>query len=190
MKQSEINRAWQEAGDCFARTGWALPPEPRWDITDFGLGRFAEAGLVLINLAEEPEYCEKLMWCRHQQQTPMHCHRAKKEDIICRWGRLAIELWAGDPRETPQGRIFTLKRSGREFEVRSGEILLLNPGERVTLVPGVWHAFWADSDECVIGEVSTANDDTSDNFFVDPDIGRFPLVESDEPPALKLISQP
>ena len=29
------------------------------------------------------------------------------------------------------------------------------------------------SEYCIIGEVSTANNDTDDNFFVDPSIKRF-----------------
>ena len=46
------------------------------------------------------------------------------------------------------------------------------------------------SEECIIGEVSTANDDLHDNFFVNPDVGRFPGVEEDEAPLLKLVSDP
>ncbi len=37
----------------------------------------------------------------------------------------------------------------------------------MTLVPGVYHEFYPVSAECIIGEVSTANDDLHDNFFVD-----------------------
>ena len=58
MKRSEINALIREASDAFAEGGWILPPDPRWDLTDFGLGDVREHGLVLINLAEEPEYCE------------------------------------------------------------------------------------------------------------------------------------
>lgn len=57
MKRSEINAIYNEAKNCFLSNGWAMPPNPRWDITDFGLGDFNHYGLVLINLAEEPEYC-------------------------------------------------------------------------------------------------------------------------------------
>ena len=90
MKRSQINEIYLEAAACFARHGWALPPEPRWDITDFGLGNFEQFGLVLINLAEEFEYCEKLMYARAGQTTPLHTHARKKEDIICRHGSLVL----------------------------------------------------------------------------------------------------
>ena len=51
----------------------------------------------------------------------------------------------------------------------------------------MYHTFWPESDEAVIGEVSTANDDAHDNFFVDPNIGRFPAIDEDEHPLLKLL---
>jgi len=52
MKRSEINAAYHSASACFAAHHWALPPSPKWDITDFGLGDFPGHGLTLINLAE------------------------------------------------------------------------------------------------------------------------------------------
>jgi D-lyxose ketol-isomerase len=36
--------------------------------------------------------------------------------------------------------------------------------------------------------VSTANDDLHDNFFADERIGRFPGIEEDEPPLVRLVS--
>jgi D-lyxose ketol-isomerase len=186
MKRSEINQALKAARRCFQAAGWALPPRPRWDVTDCGLGHFAKIGLVLVNLAEHPEYCEKLMYARRHQVLPLHTHRRKKEDIICRAGRLAIEIWKGHPQRTRKGAAFYLWRNGENVKVRSGQVLLLEAGERVTIVPGVYHAFWPENREAIIGEVSTANDDAHDNFFTDPRIGRFPLIEEDEPPVARL----
>lgn len=187
MKRSQINKALSDAMRCFEAAKWALPPKPRWDVTDCGLGRFEEVGLVLVNLAELPEYCEKLMYSRHRQVTPMHTHRKKKEDIICRSGRLAIELWKGHPDHTRKDETFSVLRNGEKSEIRSGEPVVLEPGERVTIEPGVYHAFWPEGGEAVIGEVSTANDDAHDNYFVDPNIGRFPEIDEDEPPLVRLL---
>lgn len=189
MKRSEINHIFHEAHQCFERHGWALPPEPRWDITDFGLGSFDTFGLVLINLAEEPEYCEKLMYARKGQVTPLHTHARKKEDIICRHGSLELELWDGHPEKAEKGSAFTLRVNGAPREHRSGEVLVLQAGERITLTPGIYHAFWPGTEDCIVGEVSTANDDANDNFFVDPNIGRFPGIEEDEPAVVKLLSE-
>lgn len=187
MKRSEINKALNDAMHCFEAAQWALPPNPRWDVTDCGLGRFKEVGLVLVNLAEEPEYCEKVMYSKYHQVTPMHTHRKKKEDIICRSGSLAVELWKGHPEQTRKGEEFSVYCNGRQKKVHSGEPIVLKPGERVTIVPGVYHAFWPESPEAIIGEVSTANDDAYDNFFVDPNIGRFPGIEEDETPIARLL---
>jgi hypothetical protein len=189
MKRSQINQAVRDAVTCFKAAQWALPPEPRWDVTDCGLGQFEQVGLVLVNLAEEREYCEKLMYSKFHQVTPLHTHRKKIEDIICRCGRLVVELWKWHPEKTAKGEDFLLKRNGQKVEVRSGEPLILEAGERVTIVPGIYHAFWPESREAIIGEVSTTNDDANDNFFVDPRIGRFPRIEEDEPATVRLVHE-
>ncbi len=187
MKRSEINFLVHAADTCFRAHGWSLPPRPRWDVTDFGLGDWQRFGLVLVNLAEEPEYCEKLMYARRGMATPAHCHRRKKEDIICRAGLLAIQLWAGDPREGRDVR-FQVAVDQEPREIASGEVIHLAAGSRVTLVPGIYHEFQPASEQCIIGEVSTANDDLHDNFFVNADIGRYPHIEENEPPVVRLLS--
>jgi len=190
MRRSAINRAYRDALACFARNGWALPPRPLWDITDFGLGNFDAFGLTLVNLATEPEYCEKLMFARDGQTTPCHCHARKKEDIICRSGRLMLKLWPARPGTGASGvPSFPVQVDGAQVQVAPGEPLVLSAGSRVTLVPGVWHLFAPQGGDCVIGEVSTANDDQNDNFFLDPAVGRFPGIDEDEPAAVRLISE-
>ena len=189
MRRSQINKAHRDALACFARHSWALPPNPRWDVTDFGLGDFARYGLTLVNLATEPEYCEKLMYARLGQETPCHTHARKKEDIICRAGVLSVSLWPARPDKVPAASAsLSVRLDGELVEVPTGSPVSLRAGSRVTITPGIWHAFAPLSDECIIGEVSTANDDLHDNFFVNPDIGRFPGVEEDEAPLLKLVS--
>jgi len=189
MKRSEINALIRSARACYHDHGWALPPKPRWDVTDFGLGEWRRFGLVLVNLAEESEYCEKLMYARIGMTTPAHCHRKKKEDIICRWGKLAVQVWTGVP-DASSGGSFTIPLNHEPMAVKSGQVIELTAGWRVTLVPGVYHEFYPVSDECIIGEVSTANDDLHDNIFVNPDIGRYPGIQEDEPAEVRLLSDP
>jgi D-lyxose ketol-isomerase len=188
MKRSEINGLVRDAAACFAAHGWALPPAPRWDVTDFGLGEWRRFGLVLVNLADEPEYCEKLMYAKAGMTTPAHCHRKKKEDIIARWGTLRVVVWPGIPAEG--GEPFAIQVNGESRTVAPGAAIDLPAGERVTLVPGVYHEFAPLTEECVIGEVSTANDDLHDNFFVNAEIGRYPGIEEDEAPVVRLLSEP
>jgi D-lyxose ketol-isomerase len=186
MKRSQINALVREAGACFAAHGWALPPNPRWDVTDFGLGDVARYGLVLVNLAEEPEYCEKLMYAKEGMTTPWHTHAKKKEDIVCRWGELRVMVSKGKPSAEPKS--LEIQVNGVRRSVTSGEAIDLKSGERVTLVPGVYHEFYPLSGECIVGEVSTANDDLHDNFFVNPEVGRFSQIEEDEEAIMRLVS--
>lgn len=189
MKRSEMNKIYLEAKAIFAEQCWVLPPNPRWDITDFGLGEFEQFGLTLINLAEEPEYCEKLMYAREGQTTPAHMHKKKKEDIIARHGNLALHLWADDSLGEDKAKTFTLRVNGTETTIHHGEQVVLQAGERITLVPGIYHEFFPINGPCIIGEVSTANDDLNDNFFVREDIGRYSEIDEDEPAAIKLLNE-
>jgi D-lyxose ketol-isomerase len=188
VKRSEINLLIAAASKCFSAHGWALPPAPRWDVTDFGLGDYKQYGLVLINLAEQPEYCEKLMYVQRGMVTPAHTHRKKKEDIIARWGELSVQVWSGHPQKTTVGE-FSVLINGAPRSVKSGEVVKLPAGQRITLVPGTYHEFYTTDEEMIIGEVSTANDDTNDNIFVNPEIGRYSAIEEDAPIGIRLLNE-
>lgn len=187
MKRSQINQAIRDASNAFSLNCWSLPPKANWDVTDFGLGIFETKGLVLINLASEAEYCEKLMYAKKNQVTPEHYHKQKKEDIICRAGELTVILWK-DLKET-KSELITVQINGEVCKIESGKEVILKAGERITIYPYQWHKFYPTSDECIIGEVSTANDDLNDNFFWDDQIGRYPEILEDEPAILKLLSE-
>ena len=170
-----------------------------WDITDYGAGRFDEMGLFLFTLRngslEDLKrgggmcYAEKLLISRRDQLSPMHRHALKAEDIINRGGgTLVVELFMS----APDGSIdreakVEVPCDGMVRTMGAGERLKLAPGESVTLMPGVWHAFWGEGEDVLIGEVSTVNDDLTDNIFEQP-IGRFAEVEEDEAPLHWLVS--
>ena len=50
-----------------------------------------------------------------------------------------------------------------------------------------WHAFWGEGADVLIGEVSTVNDDETDNVFHEP-LARFSEIEADAEPARLLVS--
>ena len=54
-------------------------------------------------------------------------------------------------------------------------------------MPGVWHAFWGEGKDVLIGEVSTVNDDETDNVF-EMDIKRFGGLTEDVAPVHLLVS--
>ncbi len=170
-----------------------------WDITDYGQGRFDTFGLFLFTLrngkladlqsGQGMCYAEKLLISRKDQISPMHRHMIKAEDIINRGGAtLAIQLHGSNPDGSFGENVAgTVLCDGLETPFEAGEILRLKPGQSVTLMPGDWHAFWGDGGDVLIGEVSTVNDDLTDNIFCEP-IGRFSDIEEDEPPLHLLVS--
>ncbi len=170
-----------------------------WDITDYGEGRFDALGLFLFTTRNGSAqdlgsgrgmlYAEKIMISRDRQLSPMHRHNIKAEDIINRGGGdLIIELFAPDS----TGGIdrmadVTVYSDGMPQTRKAGGHLRLRPGQSVTLMPGIWHAFWAEGGDCLIGEVSTVNDDRTDNVFENL-IGRFSKIEEDVQPTHLLVS--
>ena len=171
-----------------------------WDITDFGSGCFDEFGAVLFTLRngnyQHPDqgtpYAEKLIILKPGQRLPIHFHWSKTEDIINRGGgMLTLELYNsqaddGIDRSSPV-QVFC---DGRRRTVGAGEIFDLGPGESITLTPRLYHRFWAkkDAGTLICGEVSSVNDDRTDNFFGEP-VSRFADIEEDEPPAYLLSNE-
>ena len=80
-----------------------------------------------------------------------------------------------------------VEADGSARRLAAGGRLMLSPGGSITLLPGVWHSFVAEGKDVLIGEVSTVNDDLTDNVFAQP-IGRFADIEEDEPPLHLLVS--
>ncbi len=168
-----------------------------WDITDFGSEDFHQTGLFLFTLRNGTSahhkqdrgkvYAEKVLIVEPGQVTPTHFHFHKMEDIINRGGgNLVIQLWnaTDDDRlaETP----VRVSIDGVSCEFGPGGILTLNPGESVTLPPGLYHRFWGQGATVLAGEVSCVNDDQTDNRFFDP-VGRFPTIEEDIRPRHLLV---
>lgn len=170
-----------------------------WDITDYGQGRFEDLGLFLFTVRNGSAadlaagrgmlYAEKIMISRKDQLSPMHRHNIKAEDIINRGGgKLVLELFAAaEDGSIDASADVAVPTDGVLRKLPAGGLLKLDPGESVTLMPGVWHAFWGEGGDVLIGEVSTVNDDLTDNVFSDP-IGRFSTIIEDEKPRHLLVS--
>ncbi len=170
-----------------------------WDITDYGQENFTNMGLFLFTVrnglisdlkrGRGMLYAEKIMVSRDRQLSPMHRHNLKAEDIINRGGgKLVLELFASDASGAiDRNAVVTVPVDGMARQFASGGRLALEPGESVTLMPGVWHAFWGEGGDVLVGEVSTVNDDMTDNIF-EQDIPRFTNIEEDEKPQYLLVS--
>ena len=117
MKRSEINRSIREALDFLAEHRFPLPEwatwtppmwnrhgeecrEIRdnalgWDVTDFGKGNFSREGLTLFTIRngnparDRKTYCEKIMFVREGQVTPIHFH----------WHKICLLYTSPSPRD-------------------------------------------------------------------------------------------
>ena len=218
MKRSEINRILENAKAFMEERKFFLPPWAYWnvadwqknkdsagevinnmlgwDITDFGSDDFYRRGLFLFTLrngkfnVDKKPYAEKIMIVEENQETPMHFHWSKMEDIINRGGgNLVIELYNSTPDGLLADTPVTLKVDGVERTVEAGGIVVLTPGESICLEQGVYHRFYGETGKgtVLVGEVSMVNDDTSDNRFEET-IGRFPVIEEDVEPLHLLVS--
>ena len=217
MKRSEVNAILASAEAFFNANGFHLPPFADWtvddyrregeatsairraglgwDVTDFGSDDFATTGLTLFTLRNgtgefgSVPYAEKLMLVEPGQRTPLHFHWRKTEDIIVRaGGRLALRLYGSRSDEEPDIESpISVWTDGCRRTLAAGECLEIGPGESVTLIPGTYHEFWGVSRRVLVGEVSSVNDDATDNRFW-PEAGRFPDIEEDAEPWRLLVT--
>jgi hypothetical protein len=183
-----------------AAAGWIIEHNCGWDITDYGLGTFDKEGLFLFTVRNGNNadlgkgrgmlYAEKAMISRQDQYSPMHRHNLKAEDIINRGGgTLVLELYGDTDGKCDRSKGVVVSTDGIRREIKPGEMLKLAPGESVTLMPNEhWHAFWGEGGDVFIGEVSTVNDDNTDNVFEDPKIARFGGIDEDVEPWHLLVS--
>lgn len=170
-----------------------------WDITDYGASDFDKMGLFLFTLRNGRLadlqrgggmcYAEKLLISRQDQLSPMHTHVIKAEDIINRGGAtMVVQLYGSDDNghfAEDRGGVVMCDGIARPYS--AGEKIKFARGESLTLMPGDWHAFWGEGGDVLIGEVSTVNDDETDNIFRAP-IGRFARIDEDVAPTHLLVS--
>lgn len=215
MKRSRINAIIQETDTFLRERMFHLPPfaywtpadwEQKgpeageiveahlgWDITDFGQGDFDKVGLFVFTIRNgmpdgAKSYAEKILVVNVDQVTPLHFHWSKMEDIINRGGGdLAVKVYNATKDEALAETDVTVSLDGLRRTVPPGQVLLLRPGESITLAPYCYHEFWGVGERVLVGEVSRVNDDATDNRFLDP-IGRFPDIEEDEAPLHLLVN--
>jgi D-lyxose ketol-isomerase len=93
----------------------------------------------------------------------------KTEDIENRGGaRFVVELFKVDALGAPVKDRFRALKDVSVIDLKPGDQVRLEPGESLTLEPFIAHSFWAEGGAALAGEVSLANDDTTDNYFLPP----------------------
>ena len=150
-----------------------------WNVVEFKPGLFAREGLTLFTLrmgdwrqlgaGRGRLYAEKAIVAEDGQRAPHHYHVVKTEDIVNRGGaRFVVELFKVDAEGAPLKERFQALKDVTVVDLNPGDQVRLEPGESLTLEPFIAHAFWAEGGATVAGEVSLANDDATDNYFLPP----------------------
>ena len=161
-----------------------------WDITDFGSGDYDHCGLLMFTLRNgnvhdkkyTKTYGEKLLLIGEGQLTPYHFHWRKMEDIINRGGgNIMVQLYQADAKENLSDEDVRVHVDGREYAVKAGSIIRLEPGQSITLMQYQYHQFWGEAGKGTVlaGEVSEVSNDEEDDRFLEP-CGRFSPIEEDE----------
>jgi D-lyxose ketol-isomerase len=162
-----------------------------WNVVEFKPGAFRKRGLTLFTLrmgdwrslasGAGRLYAEKAMMAEDGQVTPHHFHIVKTEDILNRGGaRFVVELFKVDAEGTRRDERFKIQKDAETLDLAPGARVSLEPGESLTLEPFVAHSFWAEGGAVLAGEISRANDDASDNYFLPP-LEPFAAIEEDAP---------
>lgn len=169
-----------------------------WDITDYGMGDFKNLGSVLFTIRNGSlyekgvgtPYAEKVIPIMDGQRLPMHCHHLKTEDIINRGGgRMYMQLYnsAADGRPDFESDV-EVWGDGIKRRYGAGEKFYVERGRSLSLTPGIFHIFGADEGDVLVGEVSSINDDNTDNDFYEK-IARFSKIEEDVPVTTPLCNE-
>jgi D-lyxose ketol-isomerase len=159
-----------------------------WNVVEFKPGAYRELGLTIftsrmgdwraLSSGGGRLYAEKTMLAEDGQRTPHHFHVVKTEDILNRGGaRFIVELFKVDSRGIRLDERLQVLKDAEMLDLAAGARVSLEPGESLTLPPFVAHSFWAEGGGVLAGEISLANDDATDNYFLPPVGSLAPIVE-------------
>jgi D-lyxose ketol-isomerase len=159
-----------------------------WNVVEFAPGGYAREGLSVFTMrmgdwrglkkGSGRLYGEKALMAEDGQRTPHHYHLVKTEDILNRGGaRFVVELFKVDRQGRRLDERVRVLKDATTIELAAGGRVTLEPGESIVLEPYVAHAFWAEGGATLAGEVSLANDDATDNYFLPPPAAPAPIEE-------------
>ena len=164
-----------------------------WAVTDFGQGDFDRCGITMFDVrngtrehpSEGTPYGEKIYVLKPGQRLPFHFHYGKTEDIISyAGGTLMIQLYnARDDDSMDEQSAGEVYCDGVRKPFEAGQTFEIPHGQSLTIVPRLYHRFWAKEDGGVLvgGEISTISVPKTDNHF-GGNARRFVPIEEDVAP--------
>lgn len=158
------------AAACAARSGRALPVGAEWEATDFRLGDLARHGLVRAEGPRADSQQERLAYALRGMTAPARARRRTRVDLACHAGRLLVRLWAGPP-GSANGEPLAVAIDDLPRLHASGEALVLAPGERLTIVPGLFYELSPRDEEALWSETWHPESSVEDEVFADARAG-------------------
>ena len=154
ITEAEQRDAQAYAADRLAAAGIVLTPAEREqiEVTDFGLDRLREIGLLVLVYVNTDRYCATELVLYPGQLCPEHRHPP----------------FGGGPGKE---ETFRVRRGVVHLHVDGVGDILLAPGEQYTVPPDTLHSFEAGDEGAIISEFSTTSRDALD-VFTDPGIVR------------------
>jgi D-lyxose ketol-isomerase len=170
-KQQEAART--RAAAMMRQAGIHLKPEEdiAIEVVDFGLGRLEQEGVQVFTMVQTDRISAKVLALFPNQTEPEHWHPpvgddpGKEETIRVVAGTVYFYV----PGEDTFSRGFIV--AGKECCYTMRRELVMQPGDQITLAPGVKHWFQAREGGAVMYSFSTIARDALDRF-TDPDIVR------------------
>ena len=170
-----------------------------WDVTDFASGDFAACRPRRVHDSQRRR-CAALSPHRllrkgdDRRRGPAHadalsCDQAGRHHLPRRRRPDLPGLQPRRRRPPRRQRGQRVARRGRA--ARAGGASLRCSSRRIDpLTPALYHEFYAEpgTGTAIVGEVSSVNDDASDNLFLDAP-ARFPAIVEDEPPTHLLCNE-
>lgn len=141
-QQEKVIRIVKGVKELLAKSGIIFPGRSELEISHhYGIERFWEAGLTMLTVVNRA-YCKKLLILMPGQRHPEQFHRQKEETFHFLYGTVQLKL--------------------------DGVPQICNPGDVITVDPGVRHSFTT-ADGAVIEEISSTHY-LNDSFYTDPAI--------------------
>jgi D-lyxose ketol-isomerase len=141
------------------------------EVVDFGLGRLAQEGVQVLTLVQTERISVKVLALFPNQTEPEHWHPpvgsdpGKEETIRVISGSLYFYM----PGENTFREGFLVNGKEHCYTVRHEHVM--QPGDQITLAPGVKHWFQARDEGVVVYSFSTVARDVMDQF-TDKDVVR------------------
>jgi D-lyxose ketol-isomerase len=164
----------REAGVCITNE-----EAKKVEVADFGLGRLGEEGAQILTLVSTDRIAVKLVVLFPNQTLPEHWHPRVGQDpgkeetirVVCGCARVYI------PGEDNMREGFV--PAGKENVYTMRHELIFEPGDQITMQPGMKHWFQAGNQGAVMYSFSSVARDVLDGF-TDPNIKRVTEIQESQ----------